>query len=98
MDAMKKIVGKIDNPRYIIVRKSLFIRMLSQKDYHAVPDVLGRNKKYAAEFFKQWKYFVGRADIVYTRNIEGRKLLLQAKMNALSSALDDKSERINLWR
>ena len=61
---------------------------------------IGKKSKYAQYFAHRWEEYVGRSNLIYTRNLEGRKLLLKAKLKSLSSTLDDekKSEKIQRWR
>lgn len=96
--ALQEILASIDNPRYLIIRKSLFLKVISQKDYHSVPEIIGQNKKAAEYFERQWSRFVGTCELIYTRTIEGRKILLKSRINSLSSEFEEKTERINKWR
>ncbi|MDR2951088.1 MAG: DEAD/DEAH box helicase family protein [Prevotella sp.] len=100
IDTLQEIVNVIENPRYIIVRKSKFFAEQIRRDYHAVPEILGRNKKLAQYFSQQWLELVGPCDLIYTRTIEGRKQLLEARMKALSANFtdDNTSEQVNKWR
>lgn len=98
IQSLQEIIASVNNPRYIIVRKSLFLKIISQNDYHSVPELIGRNKKTAEYFEKQWKRKVGSCELIYTRTIEGRKILLRSRINSLSSEFEQKSERINKWR
>ena len=54
MRSLQEIVAPVDNPRYIIIRKSLFLSFVKQHDYHSVPEILGRNKNLAEYFKGQW--------------------------------------------
>lgn len=96
--SLMEILSTIDNPRYIIVRKG-DIWKIRKDDYHSVPNLLGMNKKIATYFHKQWKSIVGRSQLVYTRTIEGRKLLLKARVNSLSAKLndEDKPQKYRKW-
>jgi hypothetical protein len=96
--SLQEILASINNPRYLIIRKSMFLKVLSQKDYHSVPELIGQNKKSAEYFERQWNRFVGTCELVYTKTIEGRKILLQSRINSLSSEFEEKTERINKWR
>lgn len=96
--ALQEILNSVDNPRYLIVRKSKLLKIISQQDYHSVPEILGQNKKAAEYFEKQWNRFVGTCELIYTRTIEGRKILLKSKINSLSSEFEEKTERINKWK
>lgn len=96
--SLQEIIGMVDDPRYIIIRKSSFLKIISQRDYHAVPEIIGQNKKNAEYFSRQWSRFVGACELVYTRTIEGRKILLRSRIDSLSAHFNDKTERINKWR
>ncbi|MAS52424.1 MAG: restriction endonuclease subunit R [Flavobacteriales bacterium] len=96
--SLQEIIGSVDNPRYVVIRKSFFLNVLSQKDYHSVPAILGRKKQFAEYFERQWRRFVGECELVFTRTVVGRKLLLKSRIHSLASEFEDKTERINKWR
>jgi len=96
--SLQEVVALVDNPRYLIIRKSFFLKMIAQKDYHAVPEILGRNKESAEYFKEEWQQQVGNCELCYTRTIEGRKLLLLSRMQSLAAEFENKAERVKLWR
>lgn len=96
LDAMQQILGPVDNPRYLLVRRSRLGPLL-RIDYHAVPDLIGQNKKTATYFAKRWNRYVGPSSLVYTRTVEGRLALLQARTRALSAAFRKRTDRISVW-
>lgn len=96
--SLQEIIGTVDNPRYLIIRKNSFLKIFSQKDYHSVPDILGRKKSIAEYFERNWERFVGSCELIYTRTVEGRQMLLKSKVSSLASEFEDKTERINKWR
>ncbi|NDV93898.1 restriction endonuclease subunit R [Dysgonomonas sp. 521] len=100
VDSMQEIVNVIENPRYIIIRKSKFLAEQIKRDYHAVPEILGRNKKMAQYFSRQWMEQVGPCELIYTRTVDGRKQLLEARVKALSANFTDDniSEQVNKWK
>ena len=98
INALQEIVGPIDNPRYVIIRKNRFMLFVKQKDYHSVPEVLGRTKNMAEYFKNQWERLVGACDLIFTRTIDGRKLLLKSRVKSLASQFNDKVEHVNKWR
>lgn len=97
-NALHEIVKPVNNPRYILLRKSKFLLLIQQTDYHSVPEILGRNKSLAEYFKLQWDKIVGSCELIFTRTIEGRKLLLKSRMKSLAAQLDDQTEHINKWR
>ncbi|MFX0124371.1 MAG: DEAD/DEAH box helicase family protein [Candidatus Hodarchaeota archaeon] len=97
LDAFQEILNPIENPRYILVRKSLLLKRLGRLDYHSVPSILGTRKKNALHFAKMWQKYVGKMELVFTRNIQGRMMLLKARNHSLSSYFLPRSERISRW-
>lgn len=96
-ESLMEILAPIDNPRYIIIRKSKK-GLIVQKDYHAVPEIIGRNKKLAQNFEELWTEYVGECELVYVRTPEGRKTLLKSRVQSLSAQFEPKPERGNKWR
>lgn len=98
INALQEIIAPVDNPRYVIIRKNRFALLIKQMDYHSVPEILGRNKSMAEYFKNQWEQFVGSCDLVFTRTIDGRKLLLKSRVKSLAAQFDEKVEHVNKWR
>ena len=96
LEAMQEVLGPTDNPRYLLVRQSYLGRLL-RVDYHPVPAVIGQNKKNAEFFAKRWQRYVGSVKLVYTRSVEGRVTLLQARTKSLAAAFKKKTDRISIW-
>jgi len=95
---MKEILSPIENPRYVIERKTLLPIQDSESDYHAVPECIGVNRERVNHFAQQWTQRVGKNRIVYTRTPEGRKELLQARTFALVNQLQEPSvKQEHLW-
>jgi hypothetical protein len=97
LEALQEILSPIENPRYLLVRKTPLGPLLRQ-DYHAVPKALGRKKDLAEHFARMWSKFVGPVELVYTRSEEGRKLLLRARARAMSAGFQSRTERIRSWQ
>lgn len=98
INALKEVIAPIDNPRYVIIRKNKFMLFVKHKDYHSVPEFLGRNKNLAEYFKNQWERLVGSCDLVFTRTLDGRKTLLKSRVKSLSAQFDDKVTHISKWR
>ncbi len=98
LDAFEQVIGKLNNPRYIVVRHSMisFLR-IRRNDYHAVPDLLATRKKLALSFSRHWGEQVGSHKLIFTRNAGGRKLLLRARLKASSRAFIKRAERKEKW-
>lgn len=97
LDALDQIFSSINNPRYLIRRKSINF-LLTQIDYHQVPELLAR-QKYQAEFFtKMWNKYIGYSELIYTRSSEGRKILLKARKTSFSSNFTRNADRLSSWK
>ncbi|MDR2010629.1 MAG: DEAD/DEAH box helicase family protein [Bacteroidales bacterium] len=94
---LHEIIGKVENPRYIIIRKNKFLKFLEQRDFHSVPELLGKNKTLAEYLANQWRRLVGNCELVFTRTVEGRKLILKSRMKSLASQFEEKTEQVNKW-
>lgn len=98
INALQEIIAPIDNPRYVIIRKNRFMLFVKQKDYHSVPEILGRNKILADYFKNQWEDLVGSCDLIFTRTLDGRKILLKSRVKSLAAQFEDKAEHVNKWK
>lgn len=97
LKALQEVVDPIENPRYLLFRKSSK-RVFARYDYHALPEEIARRKEYGEFFLKEWNKRIGKAELIYTRTSEGRKILLTARMKAMSAKFVKKSDRISTWR
>lgn len=77
----------IDNQRYILYSHS---KRKSKDGYFVVPAAFARRKEDAMLFAEYLKPFIGNYEVVYTRNEQGRKILLQGRIHALAN----KQERV----
>jgi hypothetical protein len=95
--ALREVLGVVESPRYLLVRQSRFF-WWERRDFHLVPEVIGKKKEHANYFEKMWNRYVGQASLVFTRTIEGRRILLVARTASLASAFQKKSERLSVWK
>ncbi len=75
-NTMMEFYGEIDNQRYILYSKK---RRGTNRGYFAVPEIFSKNKEQARSFADTISEYVEPFEAVYTRNAEGRKLLLEAR-------------------
>ncbi|MBX5144124.1 DEAD/DEAH box helicase family protein [Rhizobium lentis] len=96
LDGLREVLVPPQNPRYILVRRSTFWR-LKRVDYHAVPSLIGRKREDAEYFAKLWNRYVGESDLIYTRSVQGRLILLQFRAKSFASAFTRKTDRVSRW-
>lgn len=96
MTAIAEVLGPVQNPRYVLVRRSR-LGFLARTDYHAVPASLGARKESAEKFTELWKERVGSSHLTFTRSAEGRGVLLKARMQSLSAGFQRSVDRRSAW-
>lgn len=96
MQAVAEILGPVQNPRYLMVRRS-WLGARKRVDYHAVPSALGARKDAAERFAELWIAAVGSSDLVFTRSPEGRRLLLRARASSFAGGFQRRVERRSVW-
>ncbi|WP_432412200.1 DEAD/DEAH box helicase family protein [Rasiella sp. SM2506] len=79
---LQEVINSIENPRYIISQANWLRKKLGFSNYYSVPKVFGERKADAQVFFSIWLRYNGPAQLVFTRNLEGRKLLLKARFQS----------------
>ncbi len=73
---IQEVFGEIDNQRYFLMKR--FFR----RAYYPVPELFGKSKTDALLFLSYMTKAVGKIKLVYSRNPQGRRLLLRARKNA----------------
>lgn len=96
-DTLKDILNPIENPRYLLVRKSL-LKNIIRKDYHTVPKLFAKNKEQAEYFSTMRSKYIWVNDLIYTRTKQWRAMLIKARNASLSSSFVPKATRLNVWR
>ena len=75
----------VDNQRYLL--KAEKVRQ-GQSPYYVVPSLFDKRKEEAQKFLDFLRPIIGRYHLVYTRTETGRKILLEARIKALSNKND----------
>ncbi len=97
ISAMREFLDPIDNPRYILIKRNKFLNFINQVDYFAIPSIISTKKKDVELFKMLWERYIDKCEIVYTRNLAGRKLLLKARKNAFSEMKREKTKKVSRW-
>ena len=75
----------VDNQRYLLKAEKAPV---GQSAYFAVPTLFEKRKEDAQKFLDYLTPNIGQYRLVYTRNETGRKILLEARIQALSNKND----------
>ena len=80
--ALSEFFAPIENQRYIL-RATTWVN--DQTKYFAVPSMFDKRKEDVIVFVANIEKYIGSYEIIYTRNVEGRHILLDARLNALGN-------------
>ena len=80
--ALSEFFAPIENQRYIL-RAETWVN--DQTKYFAVPSMFDKRKEDVVAFVANIEKNIGKYEIIYTRNVEGRHILLDARLNALGN-------------
>jgi len=97
VEALEEILDPIENPRYLIAGKT-YLGTRPHDNYHSVPRVLGQKKEWAWGFAEAWRRNVGPGELIYTRSIEGRRMLLRARVCVMNIMAAGWSYRASCWK
>lgn len=86
-DCISQIMGPIDNPRYLLIQYNRFM-LHNHTEYYAVPEIFGNKKENAEVFGQCLKKYAGDCRLLFTRNPEGRKVLLTARTKSFVNKND----------
>ncbi|BAO75659.1 hypothetical protein WPG_1429 [Winogradskyella sp. PG-2] len=98
LKTLKELLEPVESPRYIIVNTNVFKKGFNVENFYPVPDVFGKNKKDAMLFHEQWKRFMGKSKLIFTRQPEGRRLLLKARLFHHTNELKNNVDDFTVWK
>lgn len=93
-DALSEMLAPVDNQRYLICRGKPGRK---RAEYYCVPAVFAGSRERAEVFCSSMEPWIGKYRLVYTRNPEGRRILLEGRAKAFASVnrrLLDRRKRV----
>jgi len=96
--ALSELLDPVDSPRYLIIKTSFFRKRLKIENFYSVPELFGNKKENALVFKKYWATFMGQNKLVFTRQVEGRKLLLKARLFHAYNTFKEVSKDVVVWK
>ena len=80
--AVTEFFAPIENQRYILKASR---KVIDQTEYFAVPSMFEKRKADATAFLEHVQKSLGKYELIYTRNSQGRHILLEARIKALGN-------------
>ena len=96
MDCLQELMNPIDNPRYLLALSSVTPDD-DNKVYYALPTKIAKKKQFAELFLDNWAYEISEAELIYTRDINGRHELLKARGQSFSLDSHPEAIRASKW-
>ena len=90
------MLSPVDNPRYLIAL--LNDKKPRNNEFYTVPKILAKHKSSAENLIAYWEKEIGKARLIFTRTIEGRQYLLQARILSLKMLRQKKIDRQRIWK
>ena len=82
IQTLQELISPVDNPRYVLEQKEKFF-LMKKSIYFPIPEIFAKNKKSAEFFLKIWSETFDKSDLIFTRTIEGRQILLKLRFQSL---------------
>ncbi|MTQ85344.1 restriction endonuclease subunit R [Streptococcus salivarius] len=79
---MTEFFAPIENQRYIL---KACHKVNDQTEFFAVPSMFEKRKADAESFLRHIQKNLGKYDLIYTRSVQGRPILLEARIKALGN-------------
>lgn len=95
---LTELLKPVESPRYIIVNTNLFKKGLNIENFYPVPDVFGKNKEDAMIFHNHWQRFMGKSKLIFTRQADGRRILLKARLFHHTNELENNIDNVTVWK
>ncbi|WP_240628386.1 DEAD/DEAH box helicase family protein [Tenacibaculum singaporense] len=96
--ALDELLQPIDNPKYLLIKTSWFRRKLKLDNFFPVPEIFGVRKKECQIFQSHWNKHLGKSKLVYTRTMDGRKLLLKARLFHIHNINNELTKKNVVWK
>lgn len=96
--ALDELLQPIDNPKYLLIKTSWFRRKLKLNNFFPVPEIFGVRKKECQVFQSNWNKHLGKSKLVYTRTLDGRKLLLKARLFHIHNVNSELTKKNVVWK
>lgn len=90
-DCVEEVFQVVDNQKYLLYYQKGWNPM---QGYFCVPALFSRNKEDAGVFQKAMSRRIGNYTLVYTRNENGRRVLLKARKYAYANQVDSMENRM----
>ncbi|CAM1367526.1 conserved hypothetical protein [Tenacibaculum sediminilitoris] len=96
--ALDELLQPIDTPKYLLIKTNWFRRKLKLNNFFPVPEIFGVRKKECEVLQSCWNKHLGKSKLVYTRTINGRKLLLKARLFHIHNVNNELTKKNVVWK
>ncbi|WP_111683116.1 DEAD/DEAH box helicase family protein [Winogradskyella tangerina] len=97
LNTLTELLEPVKSPRYIIVKSDFFKKGFNIENFYPVPEAFGKNKETAEIFHKHWKRQMGKSELIFTRQKEGRRALLRARLYSHTNEQKKDHDTLTAW-
>lgn len=97
LSTLTELLEPVKSPRYVLVSTNFFKKGFNTENFYPVPEVFGKNKEDAGRFHENWTHYMGKNKLVYTRQSEGRRLMLKARLFHHTNELEGSLQDLTVW-
>lgn len=77
-----EMFGAVENQRYLLRARK---KVPTSCRYYCIPELFGKKKEDAARFADAVSRYIGAYELIYTKNGNGRRVLLEARVHSLAN-------------
>ncbi|MBF8148940.1 DEAD/DEAH box helicase family protein [Winogradskyella sp. F6397] len=96
--ALSELIEPVESPRYLIIKTNIFRKRFDVENFYPVPEMFGDKKENALIFQNYWTNYLGKSKLFFTRSVEGRKLLLKARLYHVYNAFKEVTKEVVVWK
>jgi superfamily II DNA or RNA helicase len=96
--ALDELLQPIDNPKYLLIKTNWLRKKLKLNNFFPVPEIFSARKKECQIFQSHWNKHLGKSKLVYTRTMNGRKLLLKARLFHIHNVNNELTKKNVVWK
>ncbi|CAM1368189.1 conserved hypothetical protein [Tenacibaculum litoreum] len=96
--ALDELLQPIDNPKYLLIKTNWLRKKLKLNNFFPVPEIFSARKKECQIFQSHWNKHIGKSKLVYTRTMNGRKLLLKARLFHIHNVNNELTKKNVVWK
>ncbi len=98
ISALQDVLAPINNPKYLIIKTNWLRKKINVQNFFPVPTLFSNRKNDAIKYQTYWQFNISKSKLMYTRTLEGRKLLLKSKIFHIDNIKKGITTEALIWK